>query len=66
MARVLISPCRSCGYPPWAARAAAIVGDNPVEFTVWVDGWQVAAKGGLFIPSDRKIIQAVWEALAGP
>ena len=34
------------------------------EFTVKVDGQVVARKGLLFLPSDRKILQAVRLALA--
>jgi hypothetical protein len=36
---------------------------NPGEFTVWVNGREVTGKGWLLFPSDRKIVQAVREAL---
>jgi len=36
---------------------------SPGEFSVWVDGRQVAKKGLLFFPTDTKVLAAVRRAL---
>jgi hypothetical protein len=36
---------------------------SPGEFSVWVDGRQVAKKGLLFFPADTKVLAAVRQAL---
>ena len=75
MSRIAIRYCVVWNYRPRAARVAEILQDefkldvdlvegNRGEFTVWVDGNNVAKKIGDDFPPEEEVVTAVRKAIA--